>query len=116
MNDGGDLTLATLAPTWDGREVTFTEWGVADDREVRRAFEADREVGVLVLLSKAMRYVDTGELVFKSLAEIEALPKRHVPRLNRLVSLAVDAVGKYDDDGSGASPPTSGQSGTSNTA
>jgi hypothetical protein len=105
VNDGSDLTLATLAPTWEGREVTFAEWGVADDREVRRAFADDREVGTMVLLSKAMRYTDTGELVFKSVADIDALPKRHVPRLTRLASLAIEAVGKYDDDG-GASPPT----------
>lgn len=118
MNDGPEVieqALVQLAPTWEGREVKFEEWTVADDREVRKAFEADRDLGVVTLLSKAMRYADTGELVFKSAAEIDALPKRYANRVTRLAALAIDAVGKYDDEG-GARPPTSGQSGTSSTA
>jgi hypothetical protein len=118
VNDGGlapDMTLATLPPTWEGRDVTFAEWSVADDREVRKAFEVDRDVGAFMLLSKALCYADTNERVFSSAAEIEMLPKRLVPKLQRLASLAIDAVGKYDDDGSGAVPPTSGQSGTLST-
>src|SRR5689334_18233508 len=110
MNDiANDTKLLNLA-TWEGREVKFVEYGIADDREVRRAFEVDREVGAFTLLSKAMRYADTGELVFRSMAEIDALPKRNYTSLMKLATAAIDAVGGYDDAG-GASPPTSGQSG-----
>jgi hypothetical protein len=83
-------------PHWNGREVRFAEYSVAAGREIRDAFAKDRELGGWTILAKSMRYVDSGELVFATAAEIDELPNRLYGRLAMLAADAIETVGGFE--------------------
>jgi hypothetical protein len=73
---------------WNDRPVTFAEFTIAEGKQMLKAYARDQEEGMHHLLVLSLRYADTGEPVFKSVAEIEALPFRHNFTLGRLASKA----------------------------
>jgi DNA-binding NtrC family response regulator len=76
---------------WEGRDVTFIEINMAAGREVLAAAAIDGERGFFMGLVKACRYADTGDPVFKSVDEIDAMPFRLRARLMRLATEAHEA-------------------------
>jgi hypothetical protein len=89
---------------WNDRDVVFHEYDIVAGREIRRAFESDRETGAFLILQKSAHYADSGELVFQSVAEIEKLPNRVYGRLMRLATAAIEQVGQFEPDDD--DPPT----------
>jgi hypothetical protein len=88
-----------MALRWDDREVTFADFTIKEGRAVRAAFaRGDSEAGSYICLIASARYADTGEPVFRSVEEIEALPFRLTQRVMRLASEAAKVNGMLDDE------------------
>lgn len=86
---------------WDGRAVSFAEFTIREGRAVRAAFAKDGESGSYACLVASVRWADSGEPVFASVDEIEALPFRLQQRLLRLAGEAAKVNGMMDDDDGG---------------
>lgn len=86
---------------WDGRDVVFADFSIREGREVRAAFAKDGERGSYECLMRSARYADTGEPVFASVDEIEALPFRLQQRVLRLASEAAKRNGMVEDEDDG---------------
>jgi hypothetical protein len=71
---------------WDDRAVTFVDMTQLEGDAVLDAYAESARTGTRMLLVYGLRYTDTGERVFASVAEIEALPFRHLDRLTYLAA------------------------------
>jgi hypothetical protein len=72
--------------SWNGRAVMFAEFNVGVGDAVIDAFALGVRKGSRMLLVAALRYADTGEPVFDSIADVEAQPFRLNDRLTYLAS------------------------------
>jgi hypothetical protein len=66
---------------WDDRPVVFVDLTQLEGDDVIDAYQESARKGSRMLLVLGLRYADTKEPVFASVAEIEALPMRHTDRL-----------------------------------
>lgn len=83
--------------SWQGRAVTFADFSVGEGDTIIDAFAQSSRHGSRVLLVHALRYADTGEPVFASVAEIEAQPFRHFEQLTYLSARCSFANGFGND-------------------
>ena len=90
--------------SWNGRRVTFAEFNLIEGDAIIDAFTVSRFQGSRQLLLRALRYADTGEPVFASLAEIEQLPFKHNERLSYLAGRCAFANGLGRDPDEQATP------------
>ena len=83
---------------WNDRAVVFDEFNQLVGDEIMAAFGESARKGGRLLLVHGMRYADTNEPVFASLAEVEALPFRHFERLNYLSARVAHLNGMSAND------------------
>lgn len=69
---------------WNDRAVTFAEFSVGEGDAILDAFAESGRKGSRLMLVHSLRYADTGEPVFSSVADVEAVPFRHTERLTYL--------------------------------
>jgi hypothetical protein len=83
--------------TWNERPVTFAEFSLVTGDQVIDAYAVSSRYGGRVLLLHTLRYADTGEPVFASVAEIEAVPFRQLERITYLTARGAFVNGFGDD-------------------
>lgn len=72
---------------WNGREVKCHSVGLGVHRAARKMSSEDGTYHVMI---HALRYVDTGERVFKNMEEVDAVPNIDAWRVMKLARAAVD--------------------------
>jgi hypothetical protein len=87
-----------MRDVWNDRPVTFAKITLEEGDAVLEAFEASKYRGSRLLLALSLRYSDTNELVFRSVAEVNVLPFEMLNRIGRLSSKAAYVNGLRDDD------------------